>query len=251
MSEPLPTIIELAGVSVPSRRDIEVATIENVNWAARAHDFWVIGGMQGSGKSDLMFMLAGLTRPLAGTYRLFGQAMDQRFGDELLANRLRAALVFDDARLINHLTVHENVSLPVRYHQNVSLDDAEEWTNALLQAMGLEEFAREMPSSVGRNWRRRVALARALALRPDVLLLENPLRGLDGRHIGWWVDFATRLWRGHGLMSGKRMTVIATTDEFRPWRNVADHYATLLEREFQAVGERAPEDEQALLPSAD
>jgi ABC-type transporter Mla maintaining outer membrane lipid asymmetry ATPase subunit MlaF len=93
-----------------------------------------------------------------------------------------------------------------------------------------------------RPWRNRAALARALALRPEVLFLENPLRGMDWRHTAWWIDFVGRLWRGHDLMRGKPMTIVAFTDEFRPWRNSGARFATLHEKKFEMAGETAPED---------
>ena len=92
-------IFELRDVAVPSRRDSDITTIKGVNWSVREREFWVVGGLQGAGKSDLMFMLGGLTKPLAGRYTLFEQDMGAHFGDEFLPNRLRVGIVFDDARL--------------------------------------------------------------------------------------------------------------------------------------------------------
>lgn len=236
-------IYELDNVTVPSRRDSERAVIPGVKWSARGGEFWVIGGLQGAGKSDLMFMLAGLTKPIAGSYTLFGQNMGQHFGDEFLPNRLRVGMVFDDARLLSHLTIAENVSLPARYHHDLHEDEANTWTAALLKATDITEFADNTPAMLGRHWRRRAALARALALRPEVLFLENPLRGLDARHTVWWVRFVQRLWRGHDLLRGKPMTVVASTDEFRPWRNSGAQFATLHEQRFEIIGDVAPEDD--------
>ena len=236
-------IVELRDVAVPSRRDSELAIIEGVNWSVNAGEFWVIGGHQESGKSDLMFMLAGLTKPLRGVYQMLGQDIARRFGDEFLSNRLRVGMVFDDARLLNHLTIAENVSLPARYHQNFSFDEAQSWTTALLKETEIAEFANNTPSTVRRNWCRRAALARALAIKPDVFLLENPLRGLDSRHATWWLQFITKLWRGHALLSGKPATVIASTDEFYPWRNSGAQFATLHRKAFATAGSELPRDD--------
>jgi ABC-type transporter Mla maintaining outer membrane lipid asymmetry ATPase subunit MlaF len=246
------TIIQLNDVAVPSRRDSEVTVIEHVNWLVREREFWIVGGLQGAGKSDLMFMLAGLTKPLAGSYQLFDQDMGQHFGDEFLPSRLRVGMVFDDARLLTHLTLAENVALPARYHHDLHAQEAELWIQALLKATDIVEFANNMPSVVARHWRRRAALARALALKPEVLLLENPLRGLDARHAAWWVAFVEKLWRGHDLMSGKPMTVIVSTDEFRPWRSSGAQFATLHERKFETIGTSAPEDDiRMVLPAVE
>jgi ABC-type transporter Mla maintaining outer membrane lipid asymmetry ATPase subunit MlaF len=243
-------IVDLRDVAVPWRRDAESPSIEGVNWSVREREFWVVGGTQGTGKSDLMFMLAGLTKPIRGAYTLFGQNMGEHFGDEFLPNRLRIGMVFDDERLLNHLTIAENVALPARYHHNLHADEAANWVEALLRATGVAEFAGNTPTVVARHWRRRAALARALALRPEVLFLENPLRGMDWRHTAWWMDFVQRLWRGHDLLRGRPMTVIASTDEFRPWRSAGAQFAILHERTFEVAGEVAPEDEVRTMESA-
>ena len=240
-------IIELREVSVPTRWDAESISIEGVNWTVREDEFWVLGGMQGTGKSDLLMLLAGLNRPASGAYTLFGQDMAKHFGDDFLPCRLRVGLVFDDARLFNHLTVAENVALPARYHNDLHADEAQTWVSALLQATELTGFAESTPGAMARNWRRRAALARALALRPEVLMLENPLRGLDARHVAWWIDFVKQLWRGHDLMRGEAMTVILSTDEFRPWHEAGAKFALLDSRQFVVKDETAPEDDLRLL----
>jgi ABC-type transporter Mla maintaining outer membrane lipid asymmetry ATPase subunit MlaF len=237
-------VLDLRDVTVPSRRDTEVTAVRNVNWSVRAGEFWVVGGLQGAGKSDLMFMLAGLTKPMDGCYKLFDQDMGQHFSDEFLPSRLRVGMVFDDARLLNHLTIAENVALPARYHHNLHTDEAFSWAEVLMRETEIIEFASNTPSVLGRHWRRRAALARALALKPEVLLLENPLRGLDWQHGEWWVEFVQRLWRGHDLMSGRPMTVVASVDEFRPWRNSGAQFAVLRAGEFETIGATAPGDER-------
>ena len=239
-------IIEMRDVTVPSRRDSETASIEGVNWTVREREYWIVGGLQGSGKSDLVFMLAGLTKPLSGSYTLYGQDMTQHFGDEFLPCRLRVGVVFDDARLLNHLTIAENVALPARYHHDLHAAEAEDWVGALMRATDIAEFASNTPSIIALHWRRRAALARALALRPELLLLENPLRGLDARHTAWWLEFVKKISRGHDLMSGRAMTVIVSTDEFRPWRDAGAQFATLDDRKFVIAGSSAPAGEVPL-----
>jgi ABC-type transporter Mla maintaining outer membrane lipid asymmetry ATPase subunit MlaF len=247
MSTPL--VFKLEEVAVPSRRDAEREVIQHVNWHVHAGEFWIVGGVQGAHKSDLMFMLGGLTKPLRGRYELFGQDMGAHFGDEFLPNRLRAGMVFDDARLFNALTVAENVALPVRYHQNLSVEESASWVTALMKETDIAEFAEVMPSAVPRYWRVRTGLARALALRPEVLFLENPLRGMDARHAIWWVQFVTKLCRGHALMAGKPMTIVASSDEFRPWRNSGAQFAELDADRFFERGKVAPADEESFVTS--
>ena len=236
-------LFELRDVTVPYRRDPDRATLEEVNWTVHENDLWVVGGLQGTGKSDLIFMLAGLTKPIRGSYTLFGQDMGSRFGDEFLPSRLRMGVVFDDSRLLNHLTFAENIALPARYHENLHAGEADGWVEALLKAANIHNFAHNTPSMVAWHWRRRAALVRALALRPELLFLENPLRGLDWRHTAWWIDFIQRLWRGHDLMRGRPLTIVASTDEFRPWRDVGAKFAVLREQRFEIAHENMPADD--------
>jgi ABC-type transporter Mla maintaining outer membrane lipid asymmetry ATPase subunit MlaF len=235
-------IIEFQGVTVPSRRDSESAVTDPVNWTVHRDDLWVIGGPQGVGKSDLIFLLAGLTKPIEGRYVLFGQDVGRRFGDEFLPDRLRTGLVFDDARLFNQLTLAENIALPISYHQNLTAEESAGWVNALVQETGVSFVANNTPMEVSRAWRQRAALARALALRPELLFLENPLRGVDARHVGWWVNFVGRLSRGHELLAGKKLTIIVCTDEFWPWRASGARFATMEDRQFTIVGDKPPPD---------
>jgi ABC-type transporter Mla maintaining outer membrane lipid asymmetry ATPase subunit MlaF len=236
-------VCELNDVTVPSRRAPDRATIEGVTWTVQQRDFWVVGGLQGTGKSDLIFMLTGLTKPIRGTYTLLGQNMATPFSEEFRSNRVRVGMVFDDSRLLNHLTFADNIALPVRYHENLHAEEADGWVEALLKAVNIVEYAHNTPSSVAWHWRRRAALARALAIRPEILFLENPLRGMDWRHSAWWIDFIQRLWRGHDLMQGRPLTIVASTDEFRPWRDSGAQFALLHEKRMEIVGESMPADE--------
>ena len=90
------------GVAVGSLEDPEATVLEEVNWPVAAGDYWVIAGMHGSGKSDLMAMTGGLMAPRAGRYRLFGQDMPI-YEPERLPERLRLGLVFDGGHLFHHL----------------------------------------------------------------------------------------------------------------------------------------------------
>jgi ABC-type transporter Mla maintaining outer membrane lipid asymmetry ATPase subunit MlaF len=93
-----------------------------------------------------------------------------------------------------------------------------------------------VPTYVSANWLKRAALARALILKPEVLLLDNPLGGLDARHSRWWLHFLDELWRGHEWLGGKPMTIIATTDDLRPWRNDVRRFALLKDKQFSPLG---------------
>jgi len=238
--------IEMNAVAAGSMRDPNALVLENVNWRVRAGDYWVVAGLHGAGKSDFLMMTAGLMPPTRGNYRLFGEEMPI-FGDDRLSTRLRLGLVFDGGQLFNHLTIGENVALPLRYHRNLSPAEAEKEVSAMLDMTELVPWANHTPGAVGRNWQKRAGLARALILRPEVLLLDNPLTGLDLRHGNWWLNFLDQLSGGHIMLHSRPMTLVITTEDLRPWRDRARQFAVLKGKQFIVFGSRT-ELEQATEP---
>jgi ABC-type transporter Mla maintaining outer membrane lipid asymmetry ATPase subunit MlaF len=89
---------------------------------------------------------------------------------------------------------------------------------------------------MGRNWRKRVGLARALMLKPEVLLLDNPLTGLDLRHANWWLNFLEQLNKGCDFMGGRAVTLVVTAEDLRPWRNRARQFAVLKNKRLVVLG---------------
>jgi ABC-type transporter Mla maintaining outer membrane lipid asymmetry ATPase subunit MlaF len=222
-------------VAVGSMRDPSTVVVEEVNWTVAAGEYWVIAGLQGSGKSDFMMMTAGLMPPASGNYQLFGESMPI-FEEDRLQERLRLGLVFETGQLFNHLTVWENIALPLRYHQNRTKADVVEEVRPFLECLELGPWSDSTPGAISRNWQKRVGLARALVLGPKVLLVDNPLIGLDLRHIGWWIDFLQQLSKGHQLLGGKPLTLIVTTADLRPWAGQVRRFATLRNKRFSVVG---------------
>ncbi len=169
--------IEMRNVGVSAMHDPHSVVVDDVNWTVARGEYWVVAGLQGSGKSDFLMTAAGLASPARGEYRLFGEEMPI-FEDARLPERLRLGLVFEGGQLFHHLTVWENIALPLRYHQNLSKAEAAPEVQKFLEAMGLEPWADSTPGSIARNWQKRVGFARALILQPEVLLLDSPAGGV-------------------------------------------------------------------------
>lgn len=230
--------IECRGLTVGALRDAAVIVAADVDWTVAPGDFWVVGGLQGAGKSDFLLTLAGLLPPRTGGCRLFGQPMPI-FDEHRLAERLRLGLVFDDGHLLNQLTVLENVALPLRYHRNLTRPEVERAARAMLESLDLLPWASSTPGAMPRAWRKRAGLARALMLRPEVLLVDGALSGTDRRHANWWLHFLRALNHGHALLDERPVSLVVTVDDFRPWRAHARQFAVLAERQLRVLGDWA------------
>jgi ABC-type transporter Mla maintaining outer membrane lipid asymmetry ATPase subunit MlaF len=232
---PVEPVISMRGVAVGAMRDQSTIVAEDINWSVAPGDYWVVAGLQGSGKSDFLMMTGGLVGPSAGEYLLFGERMPI-FEETRLPVRLRMGLAFETGQLFNHLTVEGNIALPLRYHRDLSKADAHEEVQQILEALELGQWADSTPGAIGRNWQKRVGLARALVLKPELMLVDSPLTGLDLRHTNWWLGFLGQLAKGHNLLEGRPVTLVVTTAELRPWKGRARQFAVLKDKRLSVLG---------------
>lgn len=235
-SAPTQHIIEMRGVAVGALLNPELLVLEGVDWTVMPGDYWAVAGWHRSGKSDLLALAAGMSRPEKGELRLFGVNLAEATEAEELGARKRIGVAFPGGRLLHQLSVAENIALPLCYHRDWSLDNAADEVRQLLAIVGLEKQADLVPSDLGRNLLRRAGLARALVLRPELLVLDEPLSGLDYRETRWWLDLLEQLSTGHPWMNRQPLTLVAATDDLRPWTGRAKQFAVLKDRKFHVCG---------------
>jgi len=139
----------------------------------------VVGG-SGTGKSVLMRTIVGLNRPKAGRIEVLGQAVDALSRSERIALQRRWGVLFQDGALFSSLTVGENVAMPLREHTDLSAKARGELVALKLALVGLPaDAAHKFPSEISGGMRKRVGLARALALDAEIVFLDEPTAGLD------------------------------------------------------------------------
>ena len=139
----------------------------------------VVLGASGSGKSVMLKHIVGLLRPDAGEVHFDGERIDTMRESRLAVVRRRFGYLFQQGALFDSLTNAQNVAFPVVEHTTKTPEEAAEVAQRMLGMVGLPQVGAKMPSQVSGGQRKRVALARAIALEPDVILYDEPTTGLD------------------------------------------------------------------------
>ncbi|PYJ09671.1 MAG: ABC transporter ATP-binding protein [Verrucomicrobia bacterium] len=139
----------------------------------------VIMGGSGCGKSTLLRHIIGVMKPTAGSIKIFDDEITTMNDRRLDDVRRRFGMLFQSGALLASLTVGENVALPLWQHTDMSAEEIQETVAQKLQAVGLNGFENLKPAEISGGMRKRVGLARALALDPELLFSDEPTSGLD------------------------------------------------------------------------
>jgi phospholipid/cholesterol/gamma-HCH transport system ATP-binding protein len=155
------------------------AVLNDISFNVHRGDTLVIMGGSGCGKSTLLRHMIGSMKPTSGRVELFGEELTGMNERELIRIRLRFGMLFQSGALLASLTVGENIALPLFQHTNKSDDEIQEIVEQKLQMVGLTGFEDLRPDEISGGMKKRVGLARALALDPELLFSDEPTSGLD------------------------------------------------------------------------
>ncbi len=170
------TIIEIEGLTFLRG---ERAIYDDVTIRIPRGKITAIMGPSGTGKTTLLKLIGGQIRPDAGRILLDGQDIPRLGRQELFLVRERMGMLFQSGALFSDLSVFENVAFPIRVHTDLPQDMVRDLVFVKLQAVGLRGAADLMPSELSGGMARRVALARAIALDPDLVMYDEPFTGQD------------------------------------------------------------------------
>jgi len=191
----------------------------------------VVGG-SGTGKSVLMRSIIGLQKPLEGDITVFGESMIDRSEDEATAIRKRWGILFQGGALFSTLTVAENVQVPLReFYGKLSQSLLDEIAAYKVVMSGLNADAGpKYPSELSGGMKKRAGLARALALDPELLFLDEPTAGLDPIGAAAFDELTSELQKTLGL------TVFLITHDLDTLYAICDRVAVLADKKVIAIG---------------
>lgn len=162
--------------------DKEITALDRISLDIAKGAFAVVMGPSGSGKSTLLHLIGGLDRPTGGELLIDGRLIGQMADDQVtLFRRNKVGIVFQFFNLLPTLTALENVALPLVLDGRAK-SDAEERAHALLKKVGLDERKNHLPEELSGGEIQRVAMARALAFHPPILLADEPTGNLDSKN---------------------------------------------------------------------
>src|SRR5436190_17334183 len=175
----MPTDSTIIEVNNLVRKFGDRTVLDSISFNVHRGDTLVIMGGSGCGKSTLLRHMISSMQPTSGTVKLFGEEVTGMKEREILRIRLRFGMLFQSGALLASLTVGENVALPLLQHTDKSVDEIEEIVKQKLQMVGLTGFEGLRPDEISGGMKKRVGLARALALDPELLFSDEPTSGLD------------------------------------------------------------------------
>lgn len=157
----------------------EHVVLANVSFTLITGHTKLVLGASGAGKSTILKIVIGLLRPDAGVVWVNGERVDELTEDQMMAVRAQVGMVFQEGALFDSLTVAENVGYKLYEETRMPLDEVRARVEEVLGFVGLHDFIDRMPSELSGGQRRRVAIARAMAAKPRLLLYDEPTTGLD------------------------------------------------------------------------
>ena len=197
---------------------------------ARGSTVTVMGG-SGSGKTVLLRLTAGLIKPDRGRIRTLGMDTTPLREEALLPLRRRMGFVFQGAALFDSLTTYENVAYPLREHTALPESEITDRVHRLLTRVGLQDVDEKLPAELSGGMRKRVGIARALVLGPELVLYDEPTAGLDPTNARLITDLVGSL-----KTEGASETAIVVTHDLEFARSVSDLIAVLIDGRIAQIG---------------
>jgi phospholipid/cholesterol/gamma-HCH transport system ATP-binding protein len=204
--------------------------LRGVTFGLRKGTMLAVMGGSGAGKTVLLRIVAGLVPPDSGEVWLFDTRIDQMTEEQMLPLRRRTGFVFQGAALFDSLTVFENVAFPLREHTTMSVGGITDRVHRLLSLVGLHDVDDLLPAELSGGMRKRVGIARALVMEPEVVFFDEPTAGLDPTNARLVAELIVE------LQKGVCDTAIIVTHDAEFADRVANQMAILHQGQFADMG---------------
>ena len=228
------TAISFANVAAQYDGTPEILT--DVSFNIGTGSFYFLSGASGAGKTTLLRLIYQLHKPSRGIVKLFGKTTNDMSRDEITDIRQKMAIVFQEYSLLSHLSVFDNVALPMRV-RGVSEDKIKKLVLKVLDWVGLGKYADANPRTLSGGQQQRVSVARAIIVQPSILLADEPTGNLDDENASRLMDLFIKMNKAFGttIILATHNKKIMETYKF-PVINVENHRVT-----FTGKKESVPE----------
>lgn len=202
-----------------------------INLDVRSGEILSLVGGSGSGKTTMLRQMLGLERPARGEVRVFGTSLHGSDADALRRLRNRWGVLFQEGALFSALSVYDNLALPLRELRTVDEDMIRDLVMVKLEMVGIEpRHATKMPADLSGGMIKRISLARALALEPELIFLDEPTAGLDPDRSESFVSLIRELHRE------LKLSVVMVTHDLDTLVALSDRVAVLCDQRVEVIG---------------
>jgi len=204
--------------------------LQGLDLAIEAGEILTILGGSGTGKSVLLKLIIGLLKPDAGQVLVEGEDIVPLQEEELLKVRRKVGMLFQGAALFDSLSVKENVAFPLREHTRMTEAEIRDRVAEVLALVGMAGVEEKLPSELSGGMRKRVGLARAIALTPRIVLYDEPTTGLDPRNVDKINELIT------ALRAKLQVTSVVVTHDIQSALRISDRVALLSDGRIADTG---------------
>lgn len=225
------SIIEIEGLTFKRG---ERTIYDNISLQIKEGQTTAVMGPSGIGKTTLLKLIGGQLSPTSGDIKFRGESIPKMKRSRLFTVRRQMSMLFQSGALFTDMTVFDNIAFPLREHSNLSEEFIRTVVLMKLQAVGLRGAASLMPNELSGGMARRAALARAIALDPELIMYDEPFAGQDPISLGVLVKLIKQ------LNNALNLTSVVVTHDVNEVMSIADYVYILAEKKI--IGSGTPEE---------